>query len=382
MIDDIELPKRIDEVSEPPALDSAAPTQETPVSIIDSTPVVPAEPVAEIKTEEPISAPIIEPAPVPSPESMADVVGMPVLEPAVEPVLEAPIEVALETPISDLSQITPAATNIVTTELSTELTNVFNENPASDNGSLESMSISEAPIQEIVGGMPPLEESAAITESVTETIETVPTSEPLEQTVPPAETLLEIETEAIPESNEPLGKKLVVEKPVKQPKEKGKGNPVVGFFALLLILGAIVTALYYFVKIDIIKLPEGINLPFLEKKTTPPANNNGESQTSQTINVVGSYMETANSICPDEPITLTLKDDSSFVYNELTLDARTNKCETNEITGVYVAFSGTLTLSSQTEDVINGTYKDENGMIVITITTKDNKEIEVFQFGA
>ena len=83
-----------------------------------------------------------------------------------------------------------------------------------------------------------------------------------------------IETPLIGDNNNQLNKKIISVEPVK--KEKTKGNPIIGFFALLLILAIILTAFYYFIKMDYIILPDGIKnkIPFFSTTTTTSINDN------------------------------------------------------------------------------------------------------------
>ena len=186
--------------------------------------------------------------------------------------------------------------------------------------------------------------------------------------------------EQVPENTEPLDKKVVVEEPIK--KEKGKGNPIVGFFVLLLILAIILAAFYYFVKIDFIKIPDEIKnkIPFLNNitnVTTKVAKKDNKEDIS------GEYLELESVICPDVRVELKLNVDKTFSYTQLTYKETENKCESTEITGNYITQNGKLKLinSKDLENVITGTYKKTPVTYEITIPIENSKAIILYGKG-
>lgn len=178
--------------------------------------------------------------------------------------------------------------------------------------------------------------------------------------------------------NKSLNKKVVVEEPIQ--KEKGKGNPIVGFFVLLIILAIILAAFYYFIKIDFIKLPDNIKnkIPFLTTTTTTQVN-----QKEDAVNIAGEYLEAESVICPDVPVELKLKADNTFSYTKLTYKEAENKCDSTEITGNYIAKNGKLRLikSDDLDNVISGTYEKTPVTFEIKIPTEDNKVIILYGKG-
>lgn len=151
-----------------------------------------------------------------------------------------------------------------------------------------------------------------------------------------------------------LEKKLIVEEPIKE--EKKEGNPIIGFFALLFILGAIVSAFYYFVNQDIIKLPEGVNLPFVKNTstitneiTTTESNDVDETLTPGTAGV---YKEVNNQVCPDDSTLIILNSDNSFFINKLNFNEETNSCEVVPLEGTYSENNNEIILSTSNDSII------------------------------
>ena len=198
-----------------------------------------------------------------------------------------------------------------------------------------------------------------------------------------ADNIVNFETpapEQVPENTEPLDKKVVVEEPIK--KEKGKGNPIIGFLVLLLILAIILAAFYYFVKIDFIKIPDEIKnkIPFLNNitnVTTKVAKKDNKEDIS------GEYLELESVICPDVRVELKLNVDKTFSYTQLTYKETENKCESTEITGNYITQNGKLKLinSKDLENVITGTYKKTPVTYEITIPIENSKAIILYGKG-
>lgn len=180
-----------------------------------------------------------------------------------------------------------------------------------------------------------------------------------------------IETPLIGDNNNQLNKKIISVEPVK--KEKTKGNPIIGFFALLLILAIILTAFYYFIKMDYIILPDGIKnkIPFFSTTTTTSINdnqNNNEEELSL-ANLIGSYTETSSLICPDIEAKLILNQDNSFSYKLLSFDEENSNCDVSEITGNYSISNGNLKLAPSDNSITIGTanYRKADNKIKINI---------------
>ncbi|MDD2505085.1 MAG: hypothetical protein PHF21_02295 [Bacilli bacterium] len=183
------------------------------------------------------------------------------------------------------------------------------------------------------------------------------------------------------EENKPLKKKVIVEKPVK--KEKNTANPVVGFFALLIILGIILAAFYYFIKSDYIKIPDELRnkIPFLTTPITTenkPNENVGDENNNpeiNTVSVVGDYLELEPSVCPDINIKLLLENNLNFTYTKLSFDAVENVCDINNVKGKYEANNGNLRLipDDETEEEILATYKETEVTLEISLKVDNDK---------
>lgn len=175
------------------------------------------------------------------------------------------------------------------------------------------------------------------------------------------------------DQGEKLKKKLVVEKPVK--KIKNEGNPVVGFFALLIILGIIIAAFYYFISQGIIKLPDNIKIPFIKTTnvttTTYPTTTTAPIQNEEdTIKVSGLYEELLLNVCPEKPLTLTLNDDKTFTYNNLSFI--NNECINNDISGTFIENDNIITLSHENGNDIIINILIEDDKKVLSIPVNDN----------
>lgn len=173
-----------------------------------------------------------------------------------------------------------------------------------------------------------------------------------------------------------LEKKLVIEEPIKAKKEKG--NPVVGFIALLIILGIIVAAFYYFINQGIIKLPENIQLPFQSKTTTTTTITTTETinETPLNVELYGQYKETNNSICPDISTFLTLSSDNTFTFNYLKFNENDNICDNNEITGNFTEENGQIQLITQDGTVFYATTQISENARSISLNI-DNIKVEL-----
>lgn len=188
-----------------------------------------------------------------------------------------------------------------------------------------------------------------------------------------------------PISSEPLNKKVLVEKPII--KEKPKGNALVGFLAVFLILAIILAALYYFIKMDYIKLPNEIKdkIPFLVSPTTNTTTTTTQRATdnlndNEPINVVGEFLEADPVICPDVQTTLSLRDDLTFTYTELNYNETTNECSVNELNGNYNANNGILQLvaDANEENTINANYRKTEVTLEIEIQSENKPTIFLY----
>lgn len=186
-----------------------------------------------------------------------------------------------------------------------------------------------------------------------------------------------IEASSIEDNNNQLNKKIVSVEPVQ--KEKNKGNPIIGFFALLLILAIILTAFYYFIKMDYIILPDEIKnkIPFFSTTTTTSNNNkqNNNEEELSLSNLIGEYTETSSLICPDIEAKLLLNQDNTFSYKLLSFDEENNKCDISEITGNYLASNGNLKLTPTDSSMNIGTanYQKVGDKIKIDILKEEKK---------
>lgn len=167
-----------------------------------------------------------------------------------------------------------------------------------------------------------------------------------------------------------LEKKIVIEEPVK--KEKEKGNAIVGFFALLIILGAIFAAFWYFISQGIIKmpnnikLPAGINLPFSESNTTTTTKVN-----EQIIITYGLYKESEPSTCPNKPVALILNENKTFLYTSITFDTINNTCNSIEIPGTYTLRDDNISLTKENGEVLVVSVANEEGKAILSIPIND-----------
>lgn len=327
----IELPKRVDEI---------------PSSPEPNNPIVPEEPIINNPPVEPNFGQAIPENPITNDFQQAPVIPTAAGEPQPTNIFDQNVETNGFSPESFTSE------SVFEPIPDLELDNV----PLNNNQEeVHTIITPEAPAtpEEI---MPPITEPAISPSTLEQTpvIENPPVSEPLE-------------------------KKLVVEEPVQ--KEKTKGNPVVGFFALLLILAIILAAFYYFVKMDYIKLPDEVKnkIPFFSTTITTTQVNNNEEE-NDPISVAGVYKEAELVICSDVPTKLLLNDDETFVYSKLSLNAMTNNCDVTEIAGNYTASSGNLKLipTDNPIEIITGTYQKTAVTVEISIPTDDGKTIILY----
>ncbi|MDD4705931.1 MAG: hypothetical protein PHS24_01785, partial [Bacilli bacterium] len=199
-------------------------------------------------------------------------------------------------------------------------------------------------------------------------INTTPNSELTEQSqnnlVTPAS-----EPTVIQEPNEQevkLEKKIVIEEPVI--KEKEKGNAIVGFFALLIILGAILAAFWYFISEGIIKmpdnikLPDGIKLPFKEANTTTTT-----KAAQQLVINYGLYKESEPSTCPNKPVSLIINEDKTFLFTSITFDTVNNTCASNEIPGTYILNNDNISLTQNNGETIVINVANEDGKLILSV---------------
>lgn len=184
----------------------------------------------------------------------------------------------------------------------------------------------------------------------------------------------------IDDNNRQLNKKVVSVEPIK--KEKSKGNLIIAFFALLIILGIILSAFYYFVKMDYIILPENIKnkMPFLSTTTTSTTtttttttNINNNDFDYDEISIIGEYTENTPLVCPDIKAKLILNEDNTFTYNLLSFNEENNNCNVSEITGNYTAIDGNLELIPTDNSLIIGTasYQKVENTVKINIVSED-----------
>ncbi|MDD2208470.1 MAG: hypothetical protein PHG03_03275 [Bacilli bacterium] len=190
-----------------------------------------------------------------------------------------------------------------------------------------------------------------------------------------------IETPTIEDNNNQLNKKIVSVEPIK--KEKSKGSPIIGFFALLLILAIILTAFYYFIKMDYIILPDEIKnkIPFFSTTTTTSINDNQNNEEEEEEeeeelsldNLIGEYTETSLLICPDIEAKLLLNQDNTFSYQLLSFDEENNNCDISEITGNYSLSNGDLKLTPADDTITIGTanYQKVDDKIKIDIVNEE-----------
>lgn len=184
-------------------------------------------------------------------------------------------------------------------------------------------------------------------------------------------------TEPIENENQ-LDKKVVSVEPIK--KEKSKGNPIIGFLALLLILAIILAAFYYFIKMEYIIIPDEIKdkIPFFSTTITTTTivnenqNDNDDDELSL-VNIIGEYTENSPLICPDVQAKIILNQDKTFSYNQLSFDEGNNNCEVLDITGNYLANNGILDLIPTDESIIvgAGSYQKTENKIEIKIVNED-----------
>lgn len=207
-----------------------------------------------------------------------------------------------------------------------------------------------------------------------------------EATLPINETVPNVQ----PQNTEPLNKKLVVEP--KPKKDKEKGNALVGFFALLLILAIILVTLFYFIKLDYIKLPNDIKnkIPFMNETTTTttPVNqgdngeleNNNNDNLPDNVSVVGEFLEASHDICPDVGTKLILNEDLTFTFNRLNYNADNDACTIDELTGNYTARSGNLELvpNGEQAEVIIGKYKETDVTLEISFEVDEALTIYLY----
>ncbi|MDD4188445.1 MAG: hypothetical protein PHX04_06830 [Bacilli bacterium] len=265
--------------------------------------------------------------------------------------------------------------------------NIFDQNIKDDINNVPESSF--APIENLEKGLDvptqtqTVDQIDILTTPETPEMETISTNQ-IEESPTNNEAVAIEQTQAKPsseEENSQLNKKIVSVDPIK--KEKSKGNPIVGFFALLLILAIILAAFYYFIKMEYIIVPDELKnkIPFFSTTTTAITTTNESITENQNINeedlslisVVGEYTQTPPLVCPDAPAKLLLNQDNNFTYNQLSFDEENNNCNITEVTGSYVATDGVLELIPIDNSIIIGTasYDKNENAIIINIINED-----------
>lgn len=200
----------------------------------------------------------------------------------------------------------------------------------------------------------------------------------------------EVQEPVVPPTNnipptpaEPLNKKVLVEDPV----AKDKGNALVGFFALLLILAIILLAFYYFIKLDYIKIPDELRnkIPFLTTTTTAPVNNQEEENEDENnlpeITIVGMYSEETYSVCPDIGSKLILEENLTFIYSKLDFDEVNDVCNVAEIIGTYTENESSIQLvpTENPEQILVAEYITTDNLIEIIIEDNSSSSIHLYK---
>ncbi|MDD2409637.1 MAG: hypothetical protein PHD03_02845 [Bacilli bacterium] len=219
-------------------------------------------------------------------------------------------------------------------------------------------------------------EEPIVEQPINTTPELVITEEPQSNLVTPTPEPTTIQNNQPNEQEVKLEKKIVLEEPIKQEKEKG--NAIVGFFALLIILGAILATFWYFISEGIIKLPnniklpDGIKLPFQESNTTTTT-----KAIEQLVISYGLYKESEPSTCPNKPLTLIVNEDKSFLYTNITFDTINNTCNSDDISGTYTLNNDNISLTKENGEVIIVNVANEEGKTILSVPIND-KTIKLY----
>jgi len=162
-----------------------------------------------------------------------------------------------------------------------------------------------------------------------------------------------------PKPDAQLSPKLVVEEAPKIAKEGG--NPFLGFLILLIIIAIFLFSFYFLVKEDIIKLPDNINLPFINDKSPEDNNtNDNDDNNTQEIVISGHYAEEDPKVCPEVPVFIKFYDDNTYEFNQLRLDEDDDEiaCKGIILSGSYSINNNTITLNSK-DGIIYATYNND-----------------------
>lgn len=259
------------------------------------------------------------------------------------------------------------------------------DNPASDlPQSIPTQFESVEPIQQPVNVEAPIENDpqneTALSDPVTPVQQPILTEDPtLNQPQPnlvtPQPVIQQSKTDQMIQPDVKLEKKIVVEEPVK--KEKEKGNPIVGFFALLIILGAILAAGYYFISEGIIKLPDNIKLPAGIKIPVKETTTQKSPYDDQLTISYGAYKEQEPYNCSNNPISIIINEDKSFLYTQVTIDPANNNCSSADISGTYAFNTNTISLTKGDGEIIEVDVFNENNETIISVPIGD-KNIKLY----
>jgi len=370
--DDIELPKRKDEINS-----EAVPTIET---------------FSELTSLEPIDTPMtINPeAPIiPSAEELnAPIAASPA------PIIESTTENAFETPVNhqniiiDDSNFAPVPADpivrpviedpIISPIAETPMPSPIIEDPALTMTEPESPIVTEVPLVETSLTAP-----APVITPVPETPMTEITS-PVSgapEVTKTSEEVTELNTGEEPKKSKKekkekkLKKSLQKEKQIQVSETGKKSNPIAGIFTLIIIVGIIIAAGYFFVMQGIIELPTGWNLPFMPSTTTTKPNGDNNNTV---ITLPGVYKESERRVCKDTAAVITLKEDNTFIFSDLQMN--NNKCDTVKYEGTYAALDGVLTLTSENKE-FRAVYVANLVTTTITITGTAGTEMLLYRTG-